>query len=362
MPVATQTTAGTRNAPRQPIHAVSAAVMPAASDDADIAADAVEGERAAAVGRGRDHDRGADRMIDRGEHAEREQRDRERDEIRRQRRRGAAQAAADVEHHHHVAAAPAVSEPARRQREDAEGKERCGAEREQFAIGPAVDHLEADHHGREDQHHVVIDRVGEVVEADGQPPAGFVVEVCALKAPLRCLGNLPVAGRAYSAAPRRSYADFEELMAGSGAVTAESHAQAVFSPMPPTGQILDSTTGARINFSAGGAVRAAHGAGGPRCVTVGVCVAALLLAVAFAQRLPAHWPTIRGDERSGHPHPGRACPARPAPARIRRAAMPAIPRGFCCSPPPIIWRQGGFAHGGVLWAPWVSTAMARCSS
>ena len=32
MPVATQTTAGTRNAPRQPIHAVSAAVMPAASE------------------------------------------------------------------------------------------------------------------------------------------------------------------------------------------------------------------------------------------------------------------------------------------------------------------------------------------
>ena len=56
---------------------------------AEIAADAVEGERAAAVGRGRDHDRGADRMIDRGEHAEREQRDRERNEVRRQRRGGA---------------------------------------------------------------------------------------------------------------------------------------------------------------------------------------------------------------------------------------------------------------------------------
>ena len=143
--------------------------------DADIAADAVEGERAAAVGRGRDHDRGADRMIDRGEHAEREQRDRERDEIRRQRRRGAAQAAADVEHHHHVAAAPAVGEPARRQREDAEGEERRGAERQQFAVGTAVNHLEADHHGREDQHHVMIDRMREVVEADGQPPAGLLV-------------------------------------------------------------------------------------------------------------------------------------------------------------------------------------------
>ena len=143
--------------------------------DADIAADAVEGERAAAVGRGRHHDRGADRMIDRGEHAEREQRNRERNEVRRQRRRGAAQAAADVEHHHHVAPAPAVGEPARRQREDAEGKERRGAERQQFAVRAAVDHLKADHHGREDQHHVMRDRMREVVEADGQPPAGFVV-------------------------------------------------------------------------------------------------------------------------------------------------------------------------------------------
>jgi len=67
------------------------------------------------VGRSRQHDRGADRMIDRGEHAEREQRNREHDEVRRCGRRGAAQAAAEVEHHHHVAAAPAVGEPARRQ-------------------------------------------------------------------------------------------------------------------------------------------------------------------------------------------------------------------------------------------------------
>ena len=144
--------------------------------DADIAANAIEGERPAAVDRGRDHDRGADRMIDRGEHAEREQRDRERDEVRRERRRGATQPAADIEHHHHVAAAPAVREPARRQREDAEGEERRGAERQQLAVGTAIDHLETDHHGREDQHHVVIDRMGEVVEADGQPPAGFVVQ------------------------------------------------------------------------------------------------------------------------------------------------------------------------------------------
>ena len=89
--------------------------------------------------------------------------------------RGEAQAAADIEHHHHVAPAPAVGEPAGRQREHAEGEERGGGEREQFAIGPAVDHLEPDHHGREDQHDVVVDRVREVDEADGQRRRDFVV-------------------------------------------------------------------------------------------------------------------------------------------------------------------------------------------
>jgi hypothetical protein len=115
-------------------------------------------------------------MIDRGEHAKREQRDGKRDEIRRHGRAEEAQPAADVEHHHHVAPAPAVSEPARRQREDAEGEERCRADREQLAVGAAVNDLQADHHGREDQHHVMIDRMREIVEADRQGAAGLVVQ------------------------------------------------------------------------------------------------------------------------------------------------------------------------------------------
>ena len=175
MPVATQTTAGTRNAPRQPTHCGEDGGDAGGQRHAEIAADAVERERAAAIGRGRDHDGGADRMIDRGEHAEREQRDRERDEVGRHRRRREAEPAADIEHHHHVAAAPVVGEPAGRQREDAEGEERRGAEREQLAVGAAVDRFEPDHHGREDQHHVMVDRVREIVEADRQPPAGLVV-------------------------------------------------------------------------------------------------------------------------------------------------------------------------------------------
>ena len=42
-------------------------------------------------------------------------------------------------------------------------------------IGLAVDRLEPDHHGREDQHHVVVDRVREIVEADGQAAALVLV-------------------------------------------------------------------------------------------------------------------------------------------------------------------------------------------
>jgi hypothetical protein len=87
----------------------------------------------------------------------------------------AAQAAADVEHYHHVAAAPAVGEPAGGQREDAEGEERCRAECEQFGVRPAVDRFEADHHGREDQHYIVVDRVRKVVEADAKAAARLVV-------------------------------------------------------------------------------------------------------------------------------------------------------------------------------------------
>ena len=86
--------------------------------DAEIAAHAVEGERAAARGRLLDQHRGADRMIDRGEHAERRQRDRQRDQVRRQRRADQRHAAAEIEQRHHVAPAPAVGEPAGRQRED----------------------------------------------------------------------------------------------------------------------------------------------------------------------------------------------------------------------------------------------------
>ena len=77
--------------------------------------------------------------------------------------------AAGIEQRHHVAPAPAVGEPTGRQREHAECDERGGAERDQLGIAPAVDHLEPDHHGREDQHHEMVERVRPIDEADGQP-------------------------------------------------------------------------------------------------------------------------------------------------------------------------------------------------
>ena len=89
MPVATQTTAGTRKAAAPADPCGQRRGDAGGERDAEIAAHAVERERAAAVDRRRDQDRGADRMIDRREHAEREQRNRQRDEIGRESRGGA---------------------------------------------------------------------------------------------------------------------------------------------------------------------------------------------------------------------------------------------------------------------------------
>ena len=115
---------------------------PGRKRDAEIAADAVKGERAAALGGFLDDHRGADRMIDGGEYAERKQRKAEHVKRRRESRGDQRHAAADIEREHQVAAAPAVAEPAGRQREQAEGDEGRGREPDQARIGAAVDDLE----------------------------------------------------------------------------------------------------------------------------------------------------------------------------------------------------------------------------
>ncbi len=269
-----------------------------------------------------------------------------------------AQAAADIEHHHHVAAAPAVREPARRQREDAEGEERRGAERKQFAVGPAVNHLEADHHGREDQHHIVVDRVGEVVEADGQPPAGFVVQgLRDGKRHCGCLGNLPGCRQSiYRAAPYGSYADFEALTAGVGR---RSRAN----PMAPMrfgqcGMIRHSTghhnrrahnllRERRYPLGLGSRGRGAPMRNGGRIITLcssrrGVCATAC---GALAETVQT------GDDQDTHILAALARPAPDSPMRAQSSTSAPGQARFLLFSNTDLWRHGGFAHGGVLWAP-----------
>ena len=172
MPVAIQITPGTRKAPRQEKTAVKRRGDAGGERDAEIAAHAVERHGAAALRRVFDDHGGADRMIDRGEHAEREQGDREHGKRRREGGADQREAAADIKDRQKVAAAPAVAEPARRQREQAEGDEGRGRERDQRRIGFAVNRPERDHHRRIDQNDVVVDGVGPVEKADGEPALG----------------------------------------------------------------------------------------------------------------------------------------------------------------------------------------------
>ena len=285
-------------------------------------------------------------MIDRGEHAEREQRDRKRDEVRRERRRGAAHAAADVEHHHHVAAAPAVGEPARRQREDAEGEERRGAERQQFAVGAAVDPFEADHHGREDQHHVMIDGMREVVEPDRQPPAGFVIQgSCARN--VMGTWNLGCSPQHISRRAPASYADFEDLTAIPRPLSCQAAARLRFSELSGTAAIeLDFTTRARIVLPSDRRCRRrSRGPGG------------------LPMRRGMRRRVLRGrsgDRQRGGRRIGRERSA-PTPTRTPRFSqllhgphpVPAARsrRAFLLFSSTDLWRHGGFAHGGLLWAP-----------
>src|SRR6516165_3912675 len=135
---------------------------------AEIAAYAVEGKRAAAQGRVLDQHRSADRMVDCREHTERRERNGEHHEIRRESRRHQRKAAAGIEHRHHFAPTPAVAKPARRQREYAEGDKGRRTERDQFGVAAAVNELEPDHHRRENQHDVMVERMRPIDEADGE--------------------------------------------------------------------------------------------------------------------------------------------------------------------------------------------------
>ena len=140
----------------------------------EIAADPVERQRAAALdGVLQDH-RGADRMVDRRKHAEREQSDGKRGE--RWRRRGAKQRnpAAEVKRDHHVAAAPAIGQPACRQGEQSERNEGGRAEPDKLGIRAPINHHELKDDGRIDQDHKVIDRMRPIEKADGEPASRYI--------------------------------------------------------------------------------------------------------------------------------------------------------------------------------------------
>ena len=139
---------------------------------AEIAPDAVQAHLAAElVGIGHDH-RGADRMVDRGEQADRQQRRAQLQRRLHQADRDHRGADAGKEDHHHVAAAPAVAEPAGDQRARAEGDEARGGVRQQFRIGHAERRPHDDDGGGEDQHRIMVDEMGGVDERDH--PAGAV--------------------------------------------------------------------------------------------------------------------------------------------------------------------------------------------
>ena len=139
-----QTSAGARKAARQPSQDASAALMPAASETPRLPHTPLKASvrpRAPDASISIGH---ADRMIDGGEHAEREHaRPRASSRFGASRDADQRDAAADIERRHHVAAAPAIGEPAGRQRENAEGNEGRARQRDQFAVGPLVDDLAA---------------------------------------------------------------------------------------------------------------------------------------------------------------------------------------------------------------------------
>jgi len=113
-------------------------------------------------------------MVYGGENPEREQRTSERNQVGRNSRRQQRKAATGIEQRHHVATAPAIAEPAGRQREYPEGNEGGGAKCDQLGVAAPVDHFEADHHGRKNQHDVMIERMRPIDEGDGAPGLALI--------------------------------------------------------------------------------------------------------------------------------------------------------------------------------------------
>ena len=137
--------------------------------NAEVTEHAVDRERDAGL-RSPVHDhREADGVVDRGEHADREQSGRNLDRGVRHRRRDRARPDADEEDDHHALAAPLVREPPRRYRADAECDEPRRGVRNERGVAHAPFLGEPQRRDRrEDQHEEVVEEVPDVEEQEVQ--------------------------------------------------------------------------------------------------------------------------------------------------------------------------------------------------
>ena len=134
--------------------------------DAEIAPHAVDADLAADLLRVGDDHRRADRMIDRGEDADRKQRDTQLQRRLHEADADHAEADADEVDRHHVAAAPAVAEPAAQERARTEGDKARRRIGQHLRIAKAERRRHQDHGRGENQHRVVVDEMREVDVGD----------------------------------------------------------------------------------------------------------------------------------------------------------------------------------------------------
>ncbi len=137
--------------------------------ETETAEDAVPAQRLAAA-LGVAHEPGdADRMVDRAEETDEGEAERQLERTVRKAGQHGGGAGADEVEHHHALGAPAVAEPARRQRRRAEQDIARDREREQLAIGQAETPFERQHHRRVEQHQQMREEMPDIRETHRKP-------------------------------------------------------------------------------------------------------------------------------------------------------------------------------------------------
>ena len=137
--------------------------------DPQVAEHAVDRERDAGLLPSVHDHRETDRMVDRGEHPDREQPQRDLDGGARQRRGDRARPDADEEDHHHPFPAPLVRDPSGRDGADPERDEprRGVGDERRVAHAPLLGEPQR-RHRREDQHEEVVEEMPDVEEQEVQ--------------------------------------------------------------------------------------------------------------------------------------------------------------------------------------------------